>query len=238
MTKRSLDEIEIGAEEEDKKESVDWSKVTEADLELKEFKCPRCDQVFSSTSDLFVHMRHAYKDPTLCKVCGKNMNCMANILSHSYLHDGIKPYKCPKCDYCTRTRFNLRVHFGACAKVEKFCYKRGAHQKKKKYAPSYKKRRVHSKTSIQKSDFIGNGENILDIPMPSQHDIISQLVDAGPDMNANRDISCLIRCHVGHFPRSMQQAVTDRFYQKSDDINKFYQQDENGEEQQMPPMVD
>jgi len=231
------DEVAKFENEMDEKEQTDWSHITEADLELKEFKCPRCNEIFPTTSDLFVHMRQTYKDPTLCKVCGKNLNCMANILSHSYLHQGIKPYKCPKCTYCTRTRFNLRVHFGSCAKIEKFSYKRGAHQKKNRYKPSQKRRKRNGskQKSIKESDFMCTRANIVKQSI-CDHDIMSHLVDSGPDLNANRDISCLIRCHVGHFPRSLNPQVgSDMFYQqKRSDINRFYGSDKQTE---IPPIV-
>lgn len=105
-------------------ETRDWSQITEADLELKEFECPRCLDKFKSTSELFRHMRKKYDDPLVCQECKKVWKDMANMLSHSYLHRGLKPYKCPKCTFSTRTRFNLRVHFGSCARLQKFSYKR------------------------------------------------------------------------------------------------------------------
>eukprot|EP01084_Bolivina_argentea_P001540 2846_1 len=105
-------------------EEINYNNITEMDLELKEFKCPRCDLIFSTQNDLFVHMRAVHKNPTICQLCKTNLNCLANLLSHSYIHQGIKPYICPKCKYSTRTRFNLRVHLGSCAKIEKFSYKR------------------------------------------------------------------------------------------------------------------
>ena len=56
----------------------------EIDLELKEFQCPRCNKTYNNTNDLFQHMRLSYSDPTKCTICNKQLNCMANILSHSY----------------------------------------------------------------------------------------------------------------------------------------------------------
>lgn len=108
-----------------KDEEQDWSHITEADLELKEFQCPRCSNVFKTTRELYTHMRETYAKPEVCHVCGKNFktkNCinLANLLHHSYIHRNIKPYHCPKCNYQGRTRGNLQTHFGRCAKVVKF----------------------------------------------------------------------------------------------------------------------
>lgn len=102
----------------------DWSHITDTDLELKEFKCPRCSMIYDTTTDLFEHMRDTYGDPTVCHVCGKDLKSMSSVLSHSYIHQDVKPYHCPKCNYKTRTRGNLRVHFRNCAKIPKCMDKR------------------------------------------------------------------------------------------------------------------
>eukprot|EP01083_Nonionella_stella_P041628 112797_1 len=199
-SKRKLDETE------------DYSNITEMDLELKEFQCPRCDLVFPTTNELFIHMRETYTDPTVCQLCGKNLNCMANVLSHSYLHQGIKPYKCPKCKYSTRTRFNLRVHFGSCAKIEKFSYKRGNARKKRK---TKKDKKRNTKSNIQSTN---DGNMITVQPNPMyDHDLLNRLVDAGLPTK-NRDISCLVQVHIQHFPRATttnyQQEVTRNHQQQ------------------------
>lgn len=131
-----------------KAKASDLSAMKEFDLELKEFACPRCDQKFKTSNDLFRHMREAYECPTECHICDKKLKCMANVLSHSYVHKGIKPYKCPKCDYETRTRFNLRVHLGSCAKIQKFVYVRGGH--------SHKKRKLNNQTTTTNNNNINN----------------------------------------------------------------------------------
>ena len=211
---------------------IDYSKITEMDLELKSFKCPRCELVFETTNDLFVHMRDTYSDPTVCQLCGKNLNCMANVLSHSYLHQGIKPYKCPKCKYATRTRFNLRVHFGSCAKIEKFSYKRGTGTRKRKMnngdnqrsnkrrrTSNYQRNRNNKRSmQLQQNDINGfvvsdnNNNNNIQYQQQQNNinsiiyndDIRNQLPDSGPPTNQNRDTSCLIQVHLQHFPRPNQ----------------------------------
>merc|ERR1712058_4689 len=66
--------------DQDEEKQQDWSQITEADLELKEFECPRCLGKFKSSSDLFRHMRKVYEDPLTCQVCGKVWKDMANML--------------------------------------------------------------------------------------------------------------------------------------------------------------
>jgi len=210
-------------------EEKDWSHITEADLELDSFSCPRCSKSFKTTNDLFVHMRETYDDPTVCQVCGKNLNCMANVLSHSYLHQDVKPYKCPKCKYRTRTRFNLRVHFGSCAKLEKFSYKRGQGPKRRRTINTKNRKRA-KRSSRRRLDLDDSG-----ILSHMYDDILNQLADSGPYNAGERDVSCLVQVHIQHFPRTNADG-TDRFYQQNDptkrhqalpappitDVNQFY----------------
>ena len=211
-------------------ETMDYSNWTEADLELKSFKCPRCDQEFKTTNDLFVHMRETYSDPTICQLCGKNLNCMANILSHSYLHQGIKPYQCPKCKYSTRTRFNLKVHFGSCTGVEKFTYKRGrgtrnGRRKRKTDNNNNDNNRIKKRRTSQNrnnSSMIGNrniGNNMMYI---DNDDLLYQLPDSGVSTMINRDISCLIQLHIQHFPRSINSKQINQG-NNANNTNAYYQ---------------
>jgi len=210
--------------EETTKEEPDWSHITEADLELKEFKCPRCSKAFKTTNDLFVHMRETYEDPTVCQVCGKNLNCMANVLSHSYLHQDVKPYHCPKCKYKTRTRFNLRVHFGSCAKLEKFSYKRG-HCSKRRRTINTKNRKRAKRVNKRKIDLDDSG-----ILSHMYDDILNQLADSGPYNDGERDVSCLVQVHIQHFPRTNANG-TDRFYQQNEAPKRH-------QVQEVPPITD
>ena len=162
-------EVNEGKGKEIKTEEKDWSHFTEADLELKEFKCPRCLNSYKSTNDLWIHMRSAYSDPTVCHVCGKDLNCLPNVLSHSYVHRKVKPYHCPKCTYQSRTRFNLRVHFGSCANVEKFQKKRRPSSKRKRKVDAKKRKRARTgrKSKIDLDDD-------MDILNQTYDDILNQ----------------------------------------------------------------
>ena len=60
-----------------KRKCPELKELTEKDLELTEFKCPRCDEKRKATSDLFQHMREKHDNPKKCLICNKNFNCMA-----------------------------------------------------------------------------------------------------------------------------------------------------------------
>eukprot|EP01084_Bolivina_argentea_P107501 192202_1 len=112
------------------KEQTNLQDITEKDLELKQFTCPRCQFTINCSADLFSHMRANHQDPTVCHLCGRDLKSLTNLLSHYYVHKDIKPYKCPNpmCNYSSRTKFNLKVHLVGCAGIEKFQYgrKKGA----------------------------------------------------------------------------------------------------------------
>ena len=203
-------------------------------------------------------MRDSYADPTVCQLCGKNLNCMANVLSHSYLHQNIKPYKCPKCKYATRTRFNLRVHFGSCAKIEKFSYKRGTTNGRKRKSnnngahnnPNKRRRKSNrNKTSTTHSQQDLNGFIVGDQQIQYQQnnintmmyndDLLNQLPDSGPSSINDRDTSCLVQVHIQHFPRSNQintnlNSSTDRYYQQQSQNNNNNNTTKQMQSQQFP----
>ena len=211
-------------------DNVDYSQWTEKDLELKNFKCPRCLLVFPTSSDLFAHMRATYEDPTTCQTCDKDLRSMANLLSHSYTHTGLRPYKCPKCQYATRTRFNLRVHFGSCADLEQFSYKRGHF--KNLFKDKRRKRKLNSETAINRKSKI---RRLNSRTAETTDDALHQLTKTDP-FGASSDVSCLVRVHIQYFPR--QCSGTEKFYSSSThqkqqpkpqpeppvtDVSQFYQ---------------
>eukprot|EP01083_Nonionella_stella_P001969 5665_1 len=199
-----------------KQANIDDS-ITEQDLELKEFECPRCDQKFNSTTALYIHMRNQYTNPTNCHVCGKNLNALPNILSHSYIHKNIKPYKCPTtdCKYQSRTRYNLKVHLASCAGIEKF---RAAKRKKTKKI----KMRSNPMNDIttqynmdmpppllfQSGDISFNPTIIMHNPygmndtppLPPPPEIKDEIQDSGPFMDESRDDTFLIVLHKDYIP--------------------------------------
>eukprot|EP00485_Elphidium_margaritaceum_P006484 CAMPEP_0202685774 /NCGR_PEP_ID=MMETSP1385-20130828/1611_1 /ASSEMBLY_ACC=CAM_ASM_000861 /TAXON_ID=933848 /ORGANISM="Elphidium margaritaceum" /LENGTH=318 /DNA_ID=CAMNT_0049340209 /DNA_START=68 /DNA_END=1024 /DNA_ORIENTATION=+ len=194
--------------------------LTEYDLELKAFECPRCELRFESTVLLFDHMRVAHEDPTVCHVCHKDLKAMPNILSHSYLEKGIKPYKCPKpgCDYSCRTRFNIKTHLASCAGIQKFRY----HRPSKRPKTSGNNSGAATKKNSRKNDddditFVQSGsvyrtgnvydysrENLFNVKSAktAKNSIMQELKDSGM-ADANRDTQYLVIIHADYVPSKL-----------------------------------
>lgn len=197
----------------------EFETMSESDLELKEFECPRCNKKFGCTMDLFAHMRQTYSTPTICHICNKNLNALPNILSHSYIHKNMKPYKCPKadCNYESRTRFNLKVHLGSCAGIKAFQCRRRLRKKRK-----IKTEQVHSNSNndrnwMIKPMFMNEAYNIH----TPNYDILNEIHDSGPHNDTNRDDTYLIIIHKDYIPPRHSQIVynTDFFYNNCNTIH-------------------
>eukprot|EP01083_Nonionella_stella_P296419 1007006_1 len=151
--------------------------ITESDLELKQFECPQCDELFPSTNGLFSHMRTQHSNPTKCHLCNRDLKSLTNRLSHSYIHKQIKPYKCPNnnCSYECRTRFNLKVHLIRCAGIERFGYSKRNNKKLRVIARSEPKcnqsmPQVHHNTSNIMQEIGDSGSlSIPDVYTDSSH---------------------------------------------------------------------
>lgn len=63
-----------------KRKAPELQDLTEKDLELTQFKCPRCEVTHKTTSELFTHMRSMHAEPKKCLVCDKKFNCMARFV--------------------------------------------------------------------------------------------------------------------------------------------------------------
>lgn len=171
--------------------------INEKDLELKEFECPRCDEKYKTTTALFTHMRQQHENPTICHICNKQMNALPNVLSHSYIHKNIKPYKCFNCSYQSRTRFNLKVHLGSCAGIQKF---------------KYRKRQKTTKKCKSRSQ-ISQNQSIT----TNNQTIMNEIVDSGPNEDQNRDDTFLIILHKDYIPPKgtqlqIQHTQTSQLY--------------------------
>ena len=153
--------------------------MTEMDLELESIGCPRCSKSFKNSNQLFIHMRSEHNNPTTCHICNKDLKCMANILSHHYVHLKLKPYSCPKCKYATRTRFNLKVHIGSCCDIKKFKYERGNSKRKNKSRNKSKK--LINSGIINGTQYYSHNTNNIFAP----NDLIHMIPDLG--INTNND---------------------------------------------------
>ena len=172
--------------------------INEKDLELEEFECPRCDQKYKTTTSLFGHMRQQHENPTICHICNKQLNALPNVLSHSYIHKKIKPYKCFNCSYQSRTRFNLKVHLGSCAGIEKFKYRKRQRLDKK----GKSKKIIPNNLMITPNYSSVNHSN-------DQH-LFDEIVDSGPNQDENRDDTFLIIIHKDYIPPKGTQLQLPR----------------------------
>eukprot|EP01084_Bolivina_argentea_P159393 277604_1 len=197
--------------------------ICELDLELKEFECPRCNASFDDRKKLFAHMWSEYSNPTICHICNKNLNALPNVLSHSYIHKQIKPYKCitKNCKYESRTRFNLKVHLASCAGIEKFkCRKRNRKQKVKtnirQNANNSEKFKYSNKIEININPTVINDFDVFNtIPTMDilhtipNNDILNEIQNSGAIPNDNRDNTFLIVIHKDYIPpRSNPHSIS------------------------------
>ena len=94
--------------------------MTQSCPELNKLECPRCNNTYKTSIELWSHMRDTYNNPTKCHVCGKIFNNLWNTLSHSYIHKKIKPYKCIKCNnFDARTKQQINTHLLTCGPQKK-----------------------------------------------------------------------------------------------------------------------
>ncbi|KAL3317594.1 hypothetical protein Ciccas_003750 [Cichlidogyrus casuarinus] len=72
--------------------------------------CSRCQAVFASAGLLAQHAnKHVNK--VRCCICSMFFPCKSSLSNHMlWKHTTVKPFKCPSCDFCTKTQHNLQYH--------------------------------------------------------------------------------------------------------------------------------
>ncbi|KAL9922858.1 zinc finger protein weckle-like [Glossina fuscipes fuscipes] len=82
---------------------------------LKEWKCPTCEKIVSTSYHLERHLRTHVpleeRKVVSCSECDKRFFTNTQLEAHiKYRHKNEKPFICEECGICLRTNANLRIH--------------------------------------------------------------------------------------------------------------------------------
>ena len=61
-------------------------------------KCPDCDKRFNLSSPYHLHIKRHTGRRYSCIKCGKRFHAKSELITHTNIHLGIKPYHCSKCE--------------------------------------------------------------------------------------------------------------------------------------------
>ena len=77
-----------------------------------------CSKEYTSKFNLKRHVQlfHLRSKQVQCEVCHKKFRIPQNLIEHSYIHEGIKPYKCRKCGKTIRHKTTYLKHLKTCEK--------------------------------------------------------------------------------------------------------------------------
>lgn len=73
---------------------------------------PDCGKEYGSKFNLKRHVQvfHHRTKEVKCEVCHKNFRVMQNLIEHSFIHSGIKPYACEQCGDKFRHKATFLAH--------------------------------------------------------------------------------------------------------------------------------
>ncbi|XP_038067492.1 zinc finger protein 667-like [Patiria miniata] len=88
-----------------------WNGDPYKDIQLRAFKCDKCDYIGKKEKSLKYHMRvHIENRQFRCSMCCYASKTKNNLLLHMRTHGGLKPIKCPQCDYRGATNKVVNEH--------------------------------------------------------------------------------------------------------------------------------
>ena len=79
--------------------------------EDNQFKCNKCNIVFSQYSALIMHKRtHIVKKPFKCCICNRDYTTNNGLTAHMKTHSGEGPHKCTQCSKAYFSSSSLKIH--------------------------------------------------------------------------------------------------------------------------------
>lgn len=77
-----------------------------------EVACQICGKVMRGAMALKKHvsMVHETRPQFQCDFCSKSFKRKETLNVHLRIHTGEKPFQCPRCDYASETKGNLKAH--------------------------------------------------------------------------------------------------------------------------------
>ncbi|XP_053409091.1 uncharacterized protein LOC123561520 isoform X2 [Mercenaria mercenaria] len=76
-------------------------------LDVKPFKCIKCEKTFAQKVQLKLHK---CKASPKCEVSSKIFSSFSDLKKHSFIHLDVKPFKCIKCEKTFAQKVQLRLH--------------------------------------------------------------------------------------------------------------------------------